>query len=1214
MKRIKRILMCGIVLAIFFALQSVAFAKDADSMQMELSNNEGRTIEDGTYTIKSALNENYVIDVAGGSTANWANVQLLTNNRMNNQKFNVKYLGDGYYKIIAVHSGKSLDVKDARIANCTNVQQCEYTGNDAQKWWIKDAGDGYYNIISKLDNLKTLDVYMAIVGDGANIQVCDLVNNTAQKFKFEKVVEEKPKQTIEDGTYTIKSALNENYVIDVAGGSTANWANVQLLTNNRMNNQKFNVKYLGDGYYKIIAVHSGKSLDVKDARIANCTNVQQCEYTGNDAQKWWIKDAGDGYYNIISKLDNLKTLDVYMAIVGDGANIQVCDLVNNTAQKFKFEKVVEEKPKQTIADGTYEIKSALNENYVIDVAGGSTANWANVQLLTNNRMNNQKFNVKYLGDGYYKIIAVHSGKSLDVKDARIANCTNVQQCEYTGNDAQKWWIKDAGNGYYNIISKLDNIKTLDVYMAQAGNGTNIQICDLVNNTAQKFKFEKVVVDEEKPKQTIADGTYEIKSALNENYVIDVAGGSTANWANVQLLTNNRMNNQKFNVKYLGDGYYKIIAVHSGKSLDVKDARIANCTNVQQCEYTGNDAQKWWIKDAGNGYYNIISKLDNLKTLDVYMAQAGNGVNIQICDLVNNTAQKFKFVLTKEISERTYKFEMKTNSNLVLDYNGDGTTAAVTEKSCKSQMFDIKYVDNDYCQIISVLSNKVVSEENGTVYVLDNTKADSQLWIPENKGNGYYAFKSKASGNYLTQDTTFTTQAYSGKDSQMFRLYDITTGKTGTYGISGLKQSDSNKGSDLKYYKYGAGENVLFTTFEVHGFEDNWSYDGKELTLIANDFYNSLINGRDEYIAKNWTIYIFPNVNPDGLTDGWTNNGPGRRTVYSSAPNNTGIDINRCWQVSGQPYKIYTDNRNYNGKAGFQAYEAVALRDFLIEKKSISGKTMVIDLHGWENSLIGDSEICSYFATRFPSATKKYDSYGVQYLISWARADLGAQAALIELPSWIKSHQQSVNEGLSTKYITSVTNMLKGVPLNNKVATFNMAKRAKALNISETSDEEQYYIELAGMLKNDIPTEDEVNSAKLMPINNEVGVWVEEKSREEFVNRINQITNNNYIIDENGFLKIEEQSEENNKYDNYLEMLLNANKLYAFGISGDFYLRDTVNGEIINNYYEELNEYQTYDYVIYNDKMIINLPKNENSYITNEEIFDSLIYLNNSLGF
>ena len=1211
MKILKLLLMCGTLLTLVFAIQGIAFAQEVDNVQIDELNSLDRTIEDGTYVIKSALNENYVLDVAGGSTANWANIQLLQSNGMNNQKFNVKYLGDGYYQIIAVHSGKSLDVKDAKIANCTNVQQCEYTGHNAQKWWIRDAGDGYYNIISKLDNIKALDVYMARVGNGANIQICDLVNNTAQKFKFEKVAQEKPEQTIEDGTYKIKSALNENYVLDVAGGSTANWANIQLLQSNGMNNQKFNVKYLGDGYYQIIAVHSEKSLDVKDAKIANCTNVQQCEYSGNNAQKWWIRDAGDGYYNIISKLDNNKALDVYMAKAGNGTNIQICDLVNNTAQKFKFEKVAQEKPEQTIEDGTYAIKSALNENYVLDVVGGSTANWANIQLLQSNRMNNQKFNVKYLGDGYYQITAVHSGKSLDVKDAKIANCTNVQQCEYTGHNAQKWWIRDAGDGYYNIISKLDNIKALDVYMARVGNGANIQICDLVNNTAQKFKFEKVA--QEKPEQTIEDGTYEIRSALNENYVLDVAGGSTANWANIQLLNNNGMNNQKFNVKYLGDGYYQITAVHSGKSLDVKDAKIANCTNVQQCEYTGHNAQKWWIRDAGNGYYNIISKLDNIKALDVYMANAGNGVNIQICDLVNNTAQKFKFVETKEISERTYKLEMKNDSSLVLDYNSDGTVVATKEKSVTSQMFDIKYIDKEYCQIISVLSNKVLTEENGKAYMADDVQAESQLWLPENKGDGYYAFKSKESGNYLTQNTTFIIQAYSGEGSQMFKLYDITTGKTGIYGTSGLKHMDSNKGSYLTYYKYGAGENVLFATFELHGFEDNWNYDGKELTLIANDFYKSLIEGRDEYIAKNWTIYIFPNVNPDGITDGWTNNGPGRRTLYSSAPNNTGIDINRCWQISGQSYKVYSDSRNYNGTAGFQAYEAVALRDFLIEKKSISGKTMVIDLHGWENSLIGDSEICGYFATMFPSATKKYGSYGTQYLISWARADLGAQAALIELPSWIKSHQQAVNEGISTKYITVVTNMLNGVSLNNKI-TLKAARSVNVSNIIETSDEEQYYIELAGMLKNDIPTEDEVNSAKSMPINNEVGVWIEENSREEFLNRINQIANNNYIIDENGFLKIEENSEENNEYDKYIETLLSANKLYIFGISGNFYLRDTVDGKIINNHYEELDRDQTYDYVIYNNKIIIDLPKNENLYITNEEIFDGLIYLNNNINF
>ncbi|MGN1300955.1 MAG: RICIN domain-containing protein, partial [Clostridia bacterium] len=119
MKILKVLLMCGILLTLIFALQRVAFAQEVDNVQIDALNSLDRTIEDGTYVIKSALNENYVLDVAGGSTVNWANIQLLKSNGMNNQKFNVKYLGDGYYQIIAVHSGKSLDVKDAKIANCT---------------------------------------------------------------------------------------------------------------------------------------------------------------------------------------------------------------------------------------------------------------------------------------------------------------------------------------------------------------------------------------------------------------------------------------------------------------------------------------------------------------------------------------------------------------------------------------------------------------------------------------------------------------------------------------------------------------------------------------------------------------------------------------------------------------------------------------------------------------------------------------------------------------------------------------------------------------------------------------------------------------------------------------------------------------------------------------------------------------------------------------
>ena len=120
---------------------------------------------------------------------------------------------------------------------------------------------------------------------------------------------------------------------------------------------------------------------------------------------------------------------------------------------------------------------------------------------------------------------------------------------------------------------------------------------------------------------------------------------------------------------------------------------------------------------------------------------------------------------------------------------------------------------------------------------------------------------------------------------------------------------------------------VFATFAIHGYEDEWNKDGQELVEIANDFYKALINNDTDYsIAEKWTIYIFPGVNQDGLNNGWTNNGPGRTTLYSQAPGNKGIDLNRCWQ-KGNQYTRYTDNRNYNGTSGFQAYEAQALRDF-----------------------------------------------------------------------------------------------------------------------------------------------------------------------------------------------------------------------------------------------------------------------------------------------
>ena len=173
---------------------------------------------------------------------------------------------------------------------------------------------------------------------------------------------------------------------------------------------------------------------------------------------------------------------------------------------------------------------------------------------------------------------------------------------------------------------------------------------------------------------------------------------------------------------------------------------------------------------------------------------------------------------------------------------------------------------------------------------------------------------------------------------------------GIYGQSGLKVKGDSRGQDLRYYKFGNGKNVFYATFALHGFEDLWNNDGKELTYIAERFKDYLIRIGKSNIFKDWTLYLFPQVNPDGTNHGWTNNGPGRTTLYSSAPGNRGIDLNRNFRAEGTEHTKFTGDRNYNGEIGFEAYEAKFLSEFIKATQSKNGKNVLVDTHrmAWRN--------------------------------------------------------------------------------------------------------------------------------------------------------------------------------------------------------------------------------------------------------------------------
>ena len=170
-------------------------------------------------------------------------------------------------------------------------------------------------------------------------------------------------------------------------------------------------------------------------------------------------------------------------------NIQVGPSKGELRQAFVVTKDNTYTGTKTIANGNYNIYSALNSKKVLDVAGSSKKDKANVQLYSKDGTPAQKFNVSYYGKGYYVIKNIYSNKVLDVVGAKTANKTNVDQYTYNGTCAQLWVIKKVGN-YYTLMNRCSN-KVLDVNGAKTTNGTNIQIYTSNNTNAQKFGFKKI---------------------------------------------------------------------------------------------------------------------------------------------------------------------------------------------------------------------------------------------------------------------------------------------------------------------------------------------------------------------------------------------------------------------------------------------------------------------------------------------------------------------------------------------------------------------------------------------------------------------------------------------------------------------------------------------------------------------------------------------------
>lgn len=468
-KNIIKATLFSAILLVLCTLTNVAF-----------SASNGQEIEDGIYTIKSALNEQYVLDIEASSQKNGGNLELWNNGNTDNQRFILKYLGDGTYSIVALHSKKAIDVEEGKKEKGTNILQWGYHGGNNQRWIIKSAGNGNFNIISKGNGLY-LDIPNSKAGNGSNVQVWTQNGAKNQEFKFVKQDDNKGTKTINNGIYLIESSTDTSKTLEIPRSSLVTGEKLGVWTKNSTVNQKFEFTYRDNGYYTISAVHSDKYLDISEGSKNDGAEVIQWNYHGGNNQQWKIQDAGNGYFNIISRCNGL-----YLTI--DGTSVKTCKENASLVQKFKLEKpettITGEK---TIEDGRYIIASKVNTSYVIDIPASSTKNGEIIEIWRNRLTDNQKFDVKYLGNGYYTIKAVHSEKVLEVPNSAMKIGTKITQNADNTSDSQQWIIKKAEGEYYYIISKSSELY-MEIDKQAAKPGVNLQIQNHTGYDMQKFKF------------------------------------------------------------------------------------------------------------------------------------------------------------------------------------------------------------------------------------------------------------------------------------------------------------------------------------------------------------------------------------------------------------------------------------------------------------------------------------------------------------------------------------------------------------------------------------------------------------------------------------------------------------------------------------------------------------------------------------------------------
>lgn len=409
-----------------------------------------------------------------GKTLTLEKIVDLSGNNATDVKTVMDYINQGYYVILGcaahhvyVHRGMSLQKKTPVIVD-------SFKGSSYNEEVVVNY-DGYHN---KSFGCTFTKARLYKVGN----PVTGTTTNTTPTAQTVQIMFNGNGGTVSEKTRTINkgSALGSFPKATRSGYTLKGWyrVNTAVASLKVTETQKINNNMI------LFAVWTKNTSTATSTTTSAATKTYYVK--GTDGTLVMRKGPGSGY--------------AQQTLIPEGAAVKVTPSKNSGSWWYvtyngksgysygKYLTTTAPKATQLIKDGTYEIAPNYATNMRLDVSGASKDNGANVQIYKANGTNAQKWKFKHLGNDYYTITCVASGKVLDVKSGNSKPGANVQQWGSNGSNAQIWKVKKADNGSYYLCPKLNEKVCLDVYKGGKTNSTNVTTWTLNNAYNQKWKI------------------------------------------------------------------------------------------------------------------------------------------------------------------------------------------------------------------------------------------------------------------------------------------------------------------------------------------------------------------------------------------------------------------------------------------------------------------------------------------------------------------------------------------------------------------------------------------------------------------------------------------------------------------------------------------------------------------------------------------------------